>query len=439
MAKLRGGMEFQHGRPIHLPSPPKVLPAQPIRLTCSVRPEVAVGQPVQPGQVLTAPTDPALACTVCPVDGKIKQIDAWNDGRRYDVTIDPSGRTITTTLPTETPRTRTLENWYTALRRLGPWLDGPEHLSLIRQLAAAQHRRPDTLICIGLDTFPPYPDSSSLLLSFPDDTVLGTQILADVVGAENVIMLAPASAVVTGRVRSSCKNFRMPLAVVRNVYPSADPTMVAWLHTPGRRYLHRSANPVDQRVVLIRPWTAIRLARWFTQRELDLSRPMMLAWPEPGAPLTPTYALAGQPLASLHGTLGGSAAALAGRVVAGNPMTGRPIVTPPSDDQGLDPVVPADELLLSVLGTAAAHKPEPCIHCGWCAQVCPTQLQPIHLAELCHTTTTRHDAHLKRHLPWCIDCGLCSHVCPSNLPLAQTLRAAAQQLEITSPPEAAAK
>jgi electron transport complex protein RnfC len=76
-----------------------------------------------------------------------------------------------------------------------------------------------------------------------------------------------------------------------------------------------------------------------------------------------------------------------------------------------------------VLPTVDLSPAEPCISCGWCADVCPTRLRPVHLMQLAQRS--QNDQRLVEQINWCIDCGLCSHVCPVSLPLAQTLRAAA--------------
>jgi electron transport complex protein RnfC len=71
-----------------------------------------------------------------------------------------------------------------------------------------------------------------------------------------------------------------------------------------------------------------------------------------------------------------------------------------------------------------------CLSCGWCVDVCPTSLRPIHLLQLAERlpdddrfTPTRAD----REALHCVGCGLCSYVCPTRLPLmheAQRLREA---------------
>src|SRR5690606_16542495 len=149
---------------------------------------------------------------------------------------------------------------------------------------------------------------------------MGTLILADLVGARNAMIVAPKTGVVVSRLRPSCRNYRLKLTTVHNTYPSANPTMVTWVHASGKRALPHQANPISVGVMLITPWTAIRVGRWFTLRRFDLVRPMLIAQPEHGQPLSAAYAIPGQPLASLHPRL-----AREGKqplsVALGNPMT----------------------------------------------------------------------------------------------------------------------
>lgn len=346
-------------------------------------------------------------------------ITAWPSTKQVDLTIKPADPMVPAQLEIAPPRDRTVDHWYEVLRQLGPWSGAGGLMGLTRQLHATRRRKPDILICVGLDQFAPYPDRSTLLVSFPDDVVLGTQMLADIFGAADTLMLAPKRGTVINRLKGLCRHFRVPLLATHNVYPSGDPALVMTTFAPGRRRL-RHGDPLKQGVILIEPWTAIRIARWMTRGQLDLARPMMIGWPDPNTPLTPCYALPGQPLASLHGALAGTAAAMTGRVVIGNPMTGQVVTTPTLSNRSLDPVVPTDELLLSVLSPLHPPAAEACIACGWCTAVCPTALRPVRLMELAQND--QHPEYLQQQLRWCIGCGLCSHVCPSRLPLSQTFR-----------------
>ena len=321
---------------------------------------------------------------------------------------------VPTALETAPPVVQRLDLWLSVMRQAGPWSDPDGGVGLLPQLEAAREHKPDTVICVGLDPFPPCPDRSSLLVSFPEEVVQGMMVVADLVGAKNVVLLAHKAASVLGRVRASCRRYKARLQPVVNIYPSADPTLVAWSH--GHKRLQHTANPVTQGLLLLTPWTAIRIARWVARHRLDVVRPMMIAWPEASAPMSLAYALAGQPLSTLHARL----AAADAQVVIGNPMTGK-------KSPGHHAPVPDDELLISVLPPMGHSHPEACISCGWCAEVCPTSLRPVHLMH--HAQHTARDNRLADHLEWCIECGLCSHVCPVSLPLAQTLRAAKAEMK----------
>ena len=83
---------------------------------------------------------------------------------------------------------------------------------------------------------------------------------------------------------------------------------------------------------------------------------------------------------------------------------------------------------------AAAPRPsssvaaaQPCVRCGDCATICPSQLQPQELYWHCQTQD------LMQAQDWgltdCSQCGLCSAVCPSQLPLLDSFRNSSLQLQ----------
>lgn len=430
MNKTLGGMAFRPGRPIHIPPPPDQLPAFPIRLVCPDSAGLTVDQTVRQGQLLTDQNDPSIPNIICPIDGKITKlvptdpdpaaIRPIDQSRHVEVTIEPQSEHVDTSWDTPPVHGRTLDDWLKSLRRTGVWSWRDGYVGLLSQLEAAQERPPDTLICVGLDSYPPFPVRSSLLMSFPDDAVLGTLMLADLVGAKHVIMTASQNSAVLSKLRPSCRTFKLKLDVRDNAYPCGDPTLIAWTHTPKRRRLAVHANPVKEiGVMMVNPWTTIRIARWVTLRRVDLARPMFIGWADRGAEMSVAYAMAGQPLLSLDPQLAQSMHS-GDVVIMGNPMAGKPVPAPALGQDNLsEPVVPPDELLITVLESVTLPKPQPCIACGWCVDICPTDLNPIRLMESCRSNPT--DPSLHQQLKWCIDCGLCSHVCPSELPLAQTL------------------
>ncbi len=444
-------MQFKRGRPIHLPAPPQRLATATLRLACHGAPQISAGQTVRQGDVLSRPTDRSIGCRVSPITGIVRRLEQRPtsdnasthesksapapDAGDFDVEIEPLAPLEDTTVNTPPPAGRKLSQWLDALRSLGPWMDRDGGVGLLAQLEAAKADRPDTLFCVGLDRFAPYPDHSSLLVSFPEELVLGTILLGDLVGAKCVSLLAGRGMGVLSRLRVNCRDHRLSLTAVDNLYPCADPTLIVRRYAAGQRCLPHGANPVEQGVVLVNPWTAILLGRWFTHQRFDMIRPVMIAWSRQATRLTHSYAWPGQAVSSLDSRL----ADLSGTrqcVLRGNPMTGQPIVVaesgqadkhPADDDQSNQhppgyATIPEQDFLITVMDTAGAPQREACTSCGWCVDVCPTGLRPIHLAQLCDSGgAPTDDPQLADHLPWCVHCGLCSHVCPSSIPLAQTL------------------
>jgi len=319
MNRVRGGMEFAAGRLTSISPPPAKMPAQPIMLRVTDRPEVHTGQSVRQGQPLTLPRSRASGSHVCPMNGTVRrmepveevdEVDPDGSGKRFEIEIAPIEPTIEPSVAAEPPTGRKAGNWLEAMREVDAWLDYDGGVGLLPQIEAGLQRPPDTIILNGLDRFPPYADSSSLLASFPDDAVEGLALLGELFGAKDVVIAVSKMLKVTGRLRSLCRRRPIRLAPVNNVYPMADPTLLIWSIAPGKRRLGPGNNPVSRGVLMVRPWTAIRLGRWLTRKRIELVRPMLLAWPEPGTRLSVRYAMPGQPLTTLHERIAGSAATL---------------------------------------------------------------------------------------------------------------------------------
>ncbi len=274
MASFRGGMEFVGGRAVKLAAPRGRMAAAPIEVSCADRPVVAQGQAVAAGQRLCEPADASLPCVIAPLAGTVAAVR--ETGAAFDIRIEPSESEAPTALPIEPPHHERLVDWYDAMRHTGPWaLDGLD-IGLVAQLERAKQRPPEQLLCIGADRFPPFADRSSLMIGFADDAVLGLKVLGDVVGAKRSTMLVGRTARVVARIRKSCRNFSVQLGTLDNVYPNAHPTMAAWLFSHGRKRLPHGADPMDHGLMLITPWTAIRVGRWLTRRVLDVVQPLMV-------------------------------------------------------------------------------------------------------------------------------------------------------------------
>ena len=123
-----------------------------------------------------------------------------------------------------------------------------------------------------------------------------------------------------------------------------------------------------------------------------------------GTPVDHLLAQAGLDPARLH------------RLIMGGPMMG---FTLPAT--GI-PVVKTTNCLLAADREEFPDPPpeQPCIRCGFCAEVCPAQLLPQQL--LWFAKAQEFDKAERYHLADCIECGACAYVCPSSIPLVQYYR-----------------
>ena len=110
-----------------------------------------------------------------------------------------------------------------------------------------------------------------------------------------------------------------------------------------------------------------------------------------------------------------------GKILYGGPMMG---IAVPNDE------VPVIKNTNAILAFNKKHsilkKPQPCIKCGKCINVCPFGINPPALAK----ALTEHNIENMKKFGGevCMECGCCSFVCPANRPLVQNNRLVKQEI-----------
>ena len=100
------------------------------------------------------------------------------------------------------------------------------------------------------------------------------------------------------------------------------------------------------------------------------------------------------------------------KVLSGGPMMGQALFT-------LDiPVTKASSSITTFIDDEVEDNPEtPCIKCGRCVTVCPSNLVPVLMMDTALKDDT--EGFEKLNGMECVECGSCAYVCPAKRPLTQ--------------------
>lgn len=83
------------------------------------------------------------------------------------------------------------------------------------------------------------------------------------------------------------------------------------------------------------------------------------------------------------------------------------------------PITVNDDSITAMLENRVV-KPQECINCGKCLEVCPVGLAPCYILQKPNKISEK--AFFKT-FKYCIECGCCSYVCPANIPLKAYIEA----------------
>ena len=110
-----------------------------------------------------------------------------------------------------------------------------------------------------------------------------------------------------------------------------------------------------------------------------------------------------------------------GKIIMGGPMMGiaQHTIDIPTN-KGASGILFLDE------NESKTPKPQNCLRCGKCLDVCPAFLQPLYISA--HSLRNDYDSAEGYRALDCIECGSCSFICPARRPLLQSIRNAKREI-----------
>jgi H+/Na+-translocating ferredoxin:NAD+ oxidoreductase subunit C len=374
------------------------------------------GAAVRRGQVLVQRTSESSHLPVAPADGILAGVRPirLTSGRptlAVELLVDrDAGDFGPESTESDDPDVRStgLVRWIERLRRAGVWADRISSPDLIGQLNAAVSRPIDTVVCTALDSDVSLRLNGAITAQFNDRVAEGTALLARITGARRAVLAVEdeANPAWAAPWTVAARSANLELIELANDYPQSDPTLLVYSLT--RRRLRPGRLPTTQGVVIVDAATAWAIGQ--AMRGNAMLSCLIAVHDHPRRQSHYLHVAVGTPLCDVLNHL---SVTDEGLILRGGDLL---------RDQRLRPdaVIGGGELAIHVTGPELAVNPEPCIRCAWCAEACPTLLNPASVLE----AAQRRDLRLAERagIDACVECGICSHVCPSRLPLLNAIR-----------------
>lgn len=293
-------------------------------------------------------------------------------------------------------------------------------------------QRVRVLIINGAECEPYISCDEMVMRCWPKALLQGTQILAAMVGAEQVLVaiedqMGKVEAILNQAVKAlQCPDIK--IIKVPTIYPEGGENqliqVLTGLEVPSGGY------PQDVGIVMQNVATAVACRDAVLDGRPLISRVVTVTGHGIEQPAN-FHAHIGTPISDLV-TLAGGYTSSVSRLVVGGPMMGQA----QADDGAPTTKGTNCVLALTKKDLSTASPQLPCIRCGDCQRVCPAQLMPQLLMTAIENGDLEQASDL--HLQDCIECGCCAYVCPSQIPLVDYYRSGKHQLAVKHQKEASA-
>lgn len=206
-------------------------------------------------------------------------------------------------------------------------------------------------------------------------------------------------------------NSIISVKVLPSLYPQGGEKVLIY-HTTGK-VVPTGKLPIDVGCIVANCSTVADIGRYIKTGMPLVERCLTV---DGSAVMNPMNVIApiGTPLSEVFAFTGGFKSE-PGKILYGGPMMG---ISVPNAEV---PVLKNTNAILAFnKKDSVLRKPEPCIKCGRCINICPFGINPPALARALRTHNT--DDMVKFGAKACMECGCCSYVCPTNRPLVQNHR-----------------
>jgi electron transport complex protein RnfC len=310
---------------------------------------------------------------------------------------------------TPKPADTDIAGWRALLIAAGLKVNRVASPDLLGQVQQARQIQIDTIICSVLDTDPSVPINATIAEAFTREMAVGIDLLAKLTGAGRIWFTADPdkSSAWFAEVQGWIQNPGPRLVPLRGDYPQTDPTLM--LHTLLQRRLLPGKLPTEKKAMLLDAAAAVAVGRCVLY--------------EP--PLRATELAVRDHFQRHTHFLSVPIGVRLGEVCDFLNIRRADAVFRAGDflrDQWItrDSLLGGEELVVHATARHLNANPDPCIHCGWCLEACPTRIHPAGLLD----AAQQNDLSAGKHfgLGACIECGICSYVCPTRLPLLAAIR-----------------
>ncbi len=274
----------------------------------------------------------------------------------------------------------------------------------------------DFLIINGCECEPYLTADHRMMVEYPEDIVLGAQLMAKACGAKRVIIAVeddkPEAIQALRQAAGSLEVVALPTR-----YPQGGEKQL--IQTLTGREVPSGGLPYQAGSLVHNVGTAWATAKAVRDGEPSIATVVTVTG-EPVAEPKNFMVPIGTTLAQLFEAAGGFVNGV-GKVIVGGPLMG-------AAQFELDASVCKNLTGVIAFSEKEARLPSilPCIKCSRCVDVCPARLMPLRLEAF--AMNKMWDEALEYGALDCIECGSCAYICPSKRPLVQYIVLAKQEI-----------